>query len=110
MVIHLLFVAFAVAGGLLLFRRPRWAWLHLPAVAWAAWAELAGADCPLTPLENWLREQAGAAPYEGGFVSHYIVPVLYPAGLTPAIQTALGLGVLALNAGVYLLVWRRRER
>lgn len=107
--VHLLFVVFAVAGGFLVFRWPRWAWLHLPAAVWAALVELAGMYCPLTPLENRLRQQAGAAGYEDGFVSHYILPVLYPAGLTSDIQVVLGIGVVALNGAVYLLAWRRHH-
>ena len=108
--VHLLFVLFAVAGGLLLFRWPRWAWLHLPAAAWAAFVELAGVYCPLTPLEIALRERVGVAGYEDGFVSHYILPVLYPAGLTSDIQVVLGIGVVTLNGVVYLLAWRHHHR
>jgi hypothetical protein len=103
---HFLFIAFVVLGGLAVMRMPRVAWLHLPAVAWVVWLELTGAICPLTPLENALREQAGQAGYEGGFIDHYLMPVIYPAGLTPQIQTMLGIAVLVLNATVYAIAWR----
>ncbi len=89
---------------------PRVAWVHLPAVAWVAWVEFSGATCPLTPLENALRARAGDAGYTGGFVEHYLIPVIYPAGLTPSIQVALGVAVIALNAVVYAIVARRRWR
>jgi hypothetical protein len=106
---HVAFIAFVVLGGLLVLRK-RWvAWLHLPAVAWVVYLELAGAICPLTPLENALRSRAGQAGYEGGFIEHYAIPLIYPAGLTPHIQVILGVAVLLLNAGVYALLWRRRR-
>jgi hypothetical protein len=107
--LHALFVAFVVAGGLLVLRWPRLAFLHLPAVAWGAWIEFTGTICPLTPLENSLRRAAGEAGYAGGFVEHYVLPALYPAGLTPAMQVAFGLAVVAINALVYGLAWRRRR-
>lgn len=107
---HLLFVAFAVAGGLLAFR---WRWMplvHLPALAWAAWVEFSGRICPLTPLENALRNAGGEAGYPGGFVEHYLLPVLYPAALTRELQWTLGAGLVLFNAAVYALLWWRRTR
>jgi len=108
--LHLGFVVFAVAGGLLVLRWPRLAWVHLPAAAWGVAIELFGWTCPLTPLENELRRAAGAGAYTGGFVEHYLVPVVYPPGLTRTVQVALGVGLAAGNAGVYALAWRRRQR
>jgi hypothetical protein len=110
LVLHLAFVAFAVAGGLLAVRRPRIALVHLPAVAWSAWVELAGRPCPLTPLENRLRALGGAQTYSESFVEHYLLPVLYPAALTREIQLVLGALVLAINAAVYAAVVRRLRR
>jgi hypothetical protein len=105
---HFAFIAFVVLGGLFVLRK-RWiAWLHLPAVAWVVYLELAGAICPLTPLENALRARAGEAGYEGGFIEHYLMAIIYPAGLTPQVQVVLGVAVLALNAVVYAVAWRRR--
>ena len=109
-VAHASFIVYAVAGGLLALRWPRAAWLHLPAVAWAAAVELAGWICPLTPLEVALRRAAGEAGYPGGFVEHYLLPLVYPAGLTRPIATALGVAVLAANVAVYALVLMRRRR
>ena len=107
-VLHLAFVLFVVLGGLLALRRPRAAWVHLPTAAWGAAVEFGGWICPLTPLENWLREQGGRVGYSSGFVEHYLVPVLYPAALTREIQFALGALVLVVNAAVYATVlWRR---
>ncbi len=109
-VAHAAFVVFVVAGGLLVLRRRRIAWLHVPAVAWAAYIELSGGVCPLTPLENALRGAAGDAGYAGGFVEHYLIPLIYPPGLTPRLQLALGLFVVALNLAVYAAAWRRWRR
>jgi len=105
--VHLAFIAFAVAGGFCVLRRPRLAWLHVPAAAWAVWIELSGGICPLTPLENALLARAGEAGYSGGFVAHYLVPLIYPAGLTPAIQIAIGAGVFVTNAALYVWLIRR---
>lgn len=105
---HLAFVLFVVGGGLLVLRRPRLAWLHLPAVAWAAFVEFSGQICPLTPLEVALRRGAGEAGYAGDFVEHYLVALIYPAGLTRELQTAIGAAVLLINLVVYFALWRRR--
>jgi hypothetical protein len=105
--VHLAFVAFAVVGGLLALRWPRVAWVHVPAAAWAAGISFAGWICPLTPLENWLRTQSGEVPYPGGFLEHYLLPILYPVALTQTLQIAIGAFVIALNALVYWRVLRR---
>lgn len=110
LLLHLLFVAFAVAGGLLALR---WRWMplvHLPALTWGATVELMGWICPLTPLENMLRAAGGEAGYSGSFVEHYLMPMLYPAALTRDTQWLLGGGLLAFNAVVYLVLWLRRRR
>jgi uncharacterized protein DUF2784 len=106
-VLHLAFVLFVLLGGLLVLRW-RWvAYLHVPAAIWGALIELAGWVCPLTPLENRLRTAAGGMAYEGDFVEHYILPVLYPVALTRNIQLLLGCLVLGLNLGIYGYLLRR---
>lgn len=108
LVLHFAFVLFVVAGGLLALKW-RWiVWLHIPAAAWGVAIEFAGWICPLTPLENHLRQQAGMEPYAGDFVARYLMPVIYPEGLTRDAQIALGLAALLLNVGIYALVIRRR--
>jgi hypothetical protein len=106
-VLHLAFVLFVVAGGLLVLRWPRVAWVHLPAAAWGAWVEFAGWICPLTPMENWLRTRGGEATYTVSFVDQYLTPILYPSSLSREIQWVLGGAVVAVNVCVYLLVLRR---
>jgi hypothetical protein len=110
-VLHLAFVAFVVFGGLLVLRWPRVVWLHVPALLWGVGIEWTGGICPLTPLEVALRERGGQAGYSGGFVEHYLLPVLYPAGLTRDVQAVLGFVALAVNVAVYAAVlWRRWRR
>jgi hypothetical protein len=108
--LHFAFVAFAVLGGLLVLRWPRVAWLHLPAVAWVAYIEFYQHYCPLTPLENRLWELAGLDRYGGGFIDHYIMPVIYPPGLTPGIQLVLGVILVLSYLVIYALAWRRHRR
>jgi hypothetical protein len=110
-VFHLGFVLFVCVGGLLALRWPRILWVHLPAALWGVWVELSSTVCPLTPLENHLRRLGGEAGYSGGFIAHYILPVLYPAGLSRPVQIVLGIFVGLLNVTIYLyvLVWRRRR-
>jgi hypothetical protein len=110
LVTHAAFVAFVMLGGLLAWRRPWLAWLHLPVVAWGVGIELTGGICPLTPLENRLRSLAGEQGYPGGFVEHYLLALLYPDGLTRNVQLALGLLVLAVNVAIYGVAWRRLSR
>ena len=110
LVLHLGFVMFVALGGLLVVRWPRAAWIHLPAAVWGIAVEFFGWYCPLTPLENALRERAGGAAYEGDFIARYLLPVLYPDGLTREAQIALGLLALALNLAVYGYAWRLRRR
>ena len=108
--LHVLFIAFVVGGGFLVRHRPRLAWAHAPVAAWGALIELTGWICPLTPLENALRLRAGDAGYAGGFVEHYVLPIVYPAGLTPTRQLVLGAGVILVNAIAYGLLLARRRR
>ena len=109
MAFHFAFIAFALLGSFVVLRWPRVIWLHLPALAWGAYIELSGNICPLTPLENHFRELAGQGEYYGGFITHYLGPIIYPAGLTRGGQY-LALGILvAMNLIGYGLVWARRR-
>lgn len=108
-VLHLGFVLFVMFGGLLVARWPRLAWAHVPAAIWGAGIELTGGICPLTPLENLLRMRAGEAGYTGDFVARYVMPVLYPDGLTRSVQLVLAAVVILGNAGIYAWVWRRHR-
>jgi len=110
LVVHLTFVLFVVLGGLLVLRWPRAAWLHIPAAIWGVLIEYTGWICPLTPLENSLRARGGEAGYSGGFIEHYIQPVLYPAGLTRSTQVVLGSLALVLNLTAYGIVVSRMRR
>lgn len=101
--LHVGFVAFVLLGGLLVLRWRSVAWVHVPAAIWGVMIEYSGWVCPLTPLENYLRERNGDAAYRGDFIQHYLLPLLYPGDLTRSVQFVLGTLALAVNAFVY---WR----
>jgi len=110
LIAHFAFVLFVVLGGLLVLRWPRLAWLHLPAAIWGVLIEYSGWICPLTPLENSLRTRGGEAGYSGGFIEHYIQPVLYPSGLTRSTQIVLGSLLLILNLTAYGIALSRTKQ
>ena len=110
---HFAFVVFVVLGGFLVVRWGRLAWIHVPCAVWGFLIEVEGWICPLTYLENDLRRQAGQLGYPGGFIEHYLIPVLYPVGLTRDLQWVFAALVVAANAVAYgwvLLRWRRERR
>jgi hypothetical protein len=110
LVLHFAFVLFVVLGGLLVLRRPKLAWLHAPVVAWAVFVEFSGRICPLTPLENALRQAAGDEGYAGDFLQHYLAAVIYPDGLTRGTQIVLGVAAVAVNVVLYAVALRRLRR
>jgi len=114
MVLHALFIVWAVVGGFAVWRRPWLAMLHLPALAWALWIETSGGLCPLTPLENSLRRAAGESGYSGGFIEHYLGGIIYPAGLTRDAQWLAAGVLMVINVVAYTLtiarVLRSRDR
>jgi hypothetical protein len=107
--VHFLFIVFVVLGALLVVKR-RWvAWVHLPAAVWGALIEAVGWYCPLTPLENWLRLRGGEQGYSGGFIEHYLLPVIYPGDLTRTVQVTLAALVVVVNVAAYTYVWIHRR-
>ena len=111
--VHFTFILFVVLGGLVVLRRPKVAYWHLPCVVWGVLVEMCGWLCPLTPLEWHLLEQAGQSGYAGGFIEHYILPLVYPAELTRGMQIGFGAFVLAVNLLVYgtlVVKWKKSRR
>jgi hypothetical protein len=104
---HFAFILFVMLGGLLALRWRRAPWAHIPCFVWGSYIELSGGVCPLTPLENSLRRAAGENPYAGSFIEHYILPIMYPPGLTRNVQLTLAFGLVLLNVLVYAWVIRR---
>src|SRR5438045_4165163 len=109
LIIHLAFVGFVVCGALFVIRWPKLMALHLPAVALGTLTEFIGIVCPLTPLEVKLRGLSGGGAYQGDFIEHYIVALLYPAGLTRRFQICLGLVALLLNVAAYTYIFVRKR-
>ena len=110
LIVHLFFIVFAVAGGLLVLKWSRLVWLHMAAVGWAVWIALSGSICPLTPLEQLLRQKSGEASYSGGFIEHYLEPIIYPESLTREAQWWIAVFLLVVNILAYLLVFRARRK
>lgn len=107
--LHASFVFFVLFGGLAVLRWRRLAWLHVPATIWGAAIELGGWICPLTYLENYFRRLGGGNSYGGTFIDRYLVPIVYPQGLTRHTQLLFGLAVLFLNLAIYARFWSRRR-
>jgi len=106
--VHLAFIVFVVFGGLLTLYFRHTPFIHIPAAAWGAFAELSGRVCPLTTLENVFRREAGQLGYSESFVEHYILPIVYPAGLSREIQLWLGVAVIVFNALIYAFILYRK--
>jgi Protein of Unknown function (DUF2784) len=106
-VVHLLFIGFVVGGAFLSWRWARVVWVHIPVAVYGALVEFAGFTCPLTLLENDLRQRAGQAGYRDGFIAHYLIRVIYPPGLTRGMQTGLGVAVLLIAITGYWGFLRR---
>ncbi len=107
MVVHFAFVVFVVGGGFLTWRWPKLAYLHVPVALYGVVIELVGFTCPLTPLEKHLRRLARSEGYEGGFVEHYILRVLYPGELTTVVRLVLAGAVVVVSAVAYVGLWQR---
>jgi len=108
--LHLCFILFVLFGGLLCLIRTSMIWCHLPAVLWGVWVEWTGRICPLTPLENHFRQLATGQGFPGGFIEHYLVPVVYPAHLDTSLQWLLGTVVILVNLVIYLFVLNRTRK
>ncbi len=106
-VIHFSFILFVIFGALLLFKWPKLIWLHLPAAVWGALIEFYHWVCPLTEWEHVLRQGSDWA-YEGSFIGHYLIPLIYPPGLTPEIQLLMGAGVVVINLSLYS-IWVKKH-
>lgn len=110
---HFAFVLFAVFGGLLALVNRRWLWVHAPAVIWASVVNLASWTCPLTPIEQDFRRAAGQAGYTGGFIEHYIGPIVYPAGMPRNLELVAAVSVVVWNLIVYgwvVFAMRRKKQ
>lgn len=111
LLLHFAFVLFVALGALPVLRWPKLAFAHVPAAVWGVYIELTGTLCPLTAIENRLRRAAGETGYEGGFIDHYVTPILYPPGLTRSMQIWLAVALVTINVVLYgWLIVRRRRR
>ena len=109
-VFHLVFILYVIAGALLIFKWPKTLWLHLPSFFWGITVEFTGWICPLTPWEIQLRRLAGEEGYTGSFIEQYLIPIIYPSGLTREVQMVLGGTVLIVNLSLYILILIKRRK
>ena len=107
LLLHFLFAAFAVFGGVLVAYNFAWSWVHIPTVFWSSVVNLMGWTCPLTPLENALRIRAGQSGYSGGFIRHYVGRAVFPRGMPRRLALVAGISIVLGNALVYagILAW-----
>ena len=103
--IHFLFIVYVFLGSILCFFKTKLIIFHLFSVAWGVYIELSSNVCPLTYLENWFLQKAGLSAYTEGFISEYILKIVYPIGLTEQIQLYLALGLIFINIILYLLLY-----
>lgn len=108
LIVHTLFVVFVIFGGLIVLKWHKVMWLHIPCALWGALIEFFGWICPLTYLENYFLEIGNGNSYDGGFIQHYLLPIIYPPGLTTGIQILLGATVIVINLIIYCIIWRYR--
>lgn len=106
LVLHALFILWVVFGALLTRSRTVLRWLHILSLIWGILMELLPWSCPLTLLENWLEQKAGVAPYQGGFLLHYLDKLVYP-DISATTLTAAGVIVCAFNLALYAKQARR---
>lgn len=94
LIIHIAFVLFVVAGQILIFlggipqlrfSQQPWQWVsnasfrycHLAAILYVVIESWLGIMCPLTVLEQWLRQLAGQTSYQGDFIAYYLSDFLF---------------------------------
>jgi hypothetical protein len=107
--LHLLFILWVVFGVAVTRRRPVLCWLHLGCLVWGILIEILPWTCPLTWAENWLETRAKIAPYQAGFLLHYLDALVYP-NIPPGFLTGLGVVVCVVNLGIYAMRFHRRRR
>lgn len=106
LIVHALFIAFVIFGGLFVLKWHKVIWIHIPCAIWGALIEFFGWICPLTYLENYILKMGNANYYESSFIQHYLLPIIYPPGLTTDIQLLLGVIVIVINLIIYCIYWR----
>ena len=107
---HFLFALFAVVGAFVALIDWRIMLVHVPAVAWTSIVNLASWTCPLTPLEQELRARAGQKGFEGGWIRHYLEPLVRPLGMPRRLELVAGISIVVWNVIVYGLIWMYNER
>ena len=110
LITHLIFILFVIFGGLFFFIFSKIIYIHLPALLWGIYIELTDSICPLTYLENWFLYEGELSTYSNDFINNYILPIIYPEGLTNEIQINLVILLIIINALIYGLIYKDLKR
>ena len=100
LVLHLLWILWILAGWVFARGKPVLTAVHIASLAWGMAVEIGPWACPLTLLEQRLEARSGRAPYQAGFLVHYLDRVVYP-DLPEALVGWIGAGVCVVILGVY---------
>ena len=107
LIIHFAFILFVVFGALFFFASAKIIFIHIPTLIWGSYIMFTHSVCPLTHLENWLLHKANLATYSEGFIQHYIIPIVYPIGLSKDLQIYLGITLIILNIIIYGFIFNK---
>jgi hypothetical protein len=106
LIAHLAFILWVIFGALFTRGRPLLRRIHIVSLVWGLLIEIFPWTCPLTFAENWLEQRAGIAPYQGGFLLHYLDALVYP-DVPPMLLTVAAVVAVAANVAIYLRRGRR---
>ncbi len=107
--LHLAFILWVVLGVFFTRGHPVLRRVHIVSLVWGLLIETFPWTCPLTFAETWLEQRAGATPYQGGFLLHYLGALVYP-NVPPLLLVVAAAVVVAANIAVYWRRWLRSAR
>ncbi len=122
LILHAVFIGFVVFGMLLILLGGalRWRWVrnrwfriaHLLAIGIVVLQAWFGITCPLTTLENLLRESAGQAVYEQGFIADHLHRLIFFNAPMWVFTLAYSVFGLLVVSGLWLVppTWHSRNR
>jgi hypothetical protein len=109
---HFAFILFIVFGALLVIVRRQMIFLHLPTLLYGLLIELLNINCPIEPLESWLRDLSFESGFAEGFLEPYLIGLIYPPSWNQSFGNLMAALLLGFNLLVYSLVflrWRRSK-
>lgn len=107
--VHFMCLLYIGLGGFLGWRHPKSLLVHMFFAAWGFLVLAASLPCPLTALQDYLRDLQGLGSLPGGFNEYYIYGELIPHAWLPAAALIAVLLLITSYVGAYLQ-HRRRAR